>query len=104
MDLLGHNEVPVIPWYNLEQLLQDDHVKERKLLAEQDQPGFDKVTQVGFPIYIDDADFKVASAPWTRKDNVDVIKGLGCTDQQIQAMQDKKRLAKDTRLIVKAKA
>jgi crotonobetainyl-CoA:carnitine CoA-transferase CaiB-like acyl-CoA transferase len=104
MDLLGHNDVPVIPGYNLEQLLADDHVKERNLIVEQDQPGFGKVKQVSFPILLDDADFSASPAPWAGKDNVDVIKGLGYTDQQIQAMQTQKILAEDTRLTAKAGA
>jgi len=101
MSLLGGNDIPVIPGYNLKEVLQDRHVKERSLISEVDQPGFGQVKQVAFPILMDGEDFKTRPAPWAGKDNEQIIKDLGYSDSDIAALKESKIIAEDTRLFAK---
>jgi formyl-CoA transferase len=104
MSLLGGNDIPVIPGYNLKEVLQDRHVKERNLISEVDQPGFGHVKQVAFPILMDGEDFKTRPAPWAGKDNEQIIKDLGYSGSDIAALKESKIIAEDTRLFARETA
>ena len=103
MKILIEADVPVIPGYTLEQVLQDSHIAARDLVYEYDHPGFGHVKQMAYPALMDGAEYDPKPAPYGGQQNEEIIKSLGYSDSDIAALREAKVIGEDTRLLQKEK-
>ena len=104
MKVLSEADVPVIPGYTLEQVLQDSHIEARNLVYEYDHPGFGPVKQMAYPALIDGVEYNPMPAPYGGQHNEEILKSLGYSDPEVAALREAAVIGEDTRLLQKEKS
>ena len=84
IEALGNADVPVVPAYTIEEVVNSGYVKAREMVSEYEHPGFGKVRQVAFPARLEGSRLETARpAPSVGQHNEEVLLGLGYTSEQI---------------------
>lgn len=89
LDLLGRENLPHSPIYNVKEICEDPHITYRKMLVEVDQPSVGKMRIVGSPIRLSETPGEVyAPAPLLGEHSEQVLKDiLGYTKAEIELLK-----------------
>lgn len=89
IDLLGNADVPVVPAYTIEQVVNSEYVQSREMISEYDHPGFGKVRQVAFPTRMLGEKFETTRpAPNVGEHNDEILKSLNYDTADIARLKE----------------
>lgn len=88
VDILGHNDVPVVPAFSIQEAVYSDQVKQREMVSEYEHPGFGTVRQVAFPARVEGQKFETTRfAPYVGADNDEILRDLGYDDDALAKLK-----------------
>ncbi len=90
-DILLAHGIPAGPILDVSQILSDPHVKEREMFVEMEHPTLGRITVNGCAVKLMGTPAAVrAPAPALGQDNRQVFTALGLSEQEFQALEEKK--------------
>jgi len=93
-DFLVKHDVCVGKVYGAEEMVEDPQVQHRQMVVETEHPEVGKVKQFGIAIKLSETPGLVRrAAPYGGEHTDEVLRGLGMTPQEIQALREKKVVA-----------
>ena len=88
LDLLEGSEICYAPINDVEDMINDPHVKHREMVVEQEHPVEGKITTVGIPFKFYGTPGEIRSpAPTLGQHTEDVLRGLGYNNQDMEEMK-----------------
>jgi crotonobetainyl-CoA:carnitine CoA-transferase CaiB-like acyl-CoA transferase len=88
VELLQKSDIPAGPVYNMEEVVNDPHLKQR-MIIEVDVPGAGRVKQPGFPIKMSETPARFRKrAPGVGEHTDEILGSLGYTAAQIKKMRE----------------
>jgi crotonobetainyl-CoA:carnitine CoA-transferase CaiB-like acyl-CoA transferase len=85
-ELQAHG-IAAAPCFTNRDLVLDDHLAARGFIVSWDHPDVGVQQYPGFPIHFSATPARIGPAPALGADNRDVLRELGCTDEQIDALE-----------------
>jgi crotonobetainyl-CoA:carnitine CoA-transferase CaiB-like acyl-CoA transferase len=90
LQLLNDNGIPVGPIYNAKDMIEDPHFGEREMIVEMDHPDVGTLRVPGIVPKLSKTPGELKwLGPAMGEHNIEVLKGIGLTDEQIEAMTSK---------------
>jgi crotonobetainyl-CoA:carnitine CoA-transferase CaiB-like acyl-CoA transferase len=90
MEMLGPLDVCASKVNNLEEALNDEHLKQRGMIVEYDHPVEGKIKSVGFPVKFSELPYSVRTVPPTFGQHTkEILIQMGYTQAAIEKLQDK---------------
>jgi len=90
-DLLGKADVPVGKVLDIDELFSDPNVLHRRMVFDQDHPGYGKMKQIGQPIKLSDTPWKVQRPAARLGEHTDeVLSSLGYSRDDIDALRQER--------------
>ena len=90
-DILLAHGIPAGPILDVSQILSDPHVKAREMFVEMEHPTLGRITVNGCAVKLMGTPAAVrAPAPALGQDNRQVFTALGLSEQEFQALEEKK--------------
>ena len=90
-DLLVKHDVCVGKVYDVEEVVEDPHVRHRQMVVETEHPEAGKVKQFGIAIKLSQTPGSVRrAAPYRGEHTDEVLRALGMTPQEIKVLREKK--------------
>ena len=89
LDVLETANVPAGPIYDLAQMYDDPQVRAREMVVETEHPVAGSVKNIGIPIKLSDTPGRFQRpAPTLGQHTDEVLRGLGCSDAEIESLRD----------------
>jgi len=87
VEKLDAAEVPAGPVYGYEQIMNDPHIKERKMVVEIDHPKIGRMKTIGLPIKSTGELGAIRlPAPWLGQHSEEVLRSLGYEDAELESL------------------
>ncbi|HYA29401.1 MAG TPA: CoA transferase [Acidobacteriota bacterium] len=88
LEILGANDVPAVPLYNVAEVLEDPQVKHLGLIEELEHPKAGKLKFVGGPVHFDNFTQKItAPPPLVGEHSGKILRELGYSNEDINTLQ-----------------
>ncbi|MBA3030936.1 MAG: CoA transferase [Desulfobacteraceae bacterium] len=89
VDILTQADTAITPVLEPEEVLENQHILQRKLVLELDHPRLGKIKQMGFPIKLSDTPGQVRSfAPFAGQHSEEILQGLGYSLDEIRKLKE----------------
>ncbi len=91
IELGTKNDVPITPIYEVNELDNDEHIQERKMIVEVEHQTAGKIKNIGIPLKFSGTPSEVFRAsPLLGQDNEEILRELGISESAIAELKNKK--------------
>lgn len=85
------NDIPITPIYEIDEIENDEHIRERKMIVEVEHQKAGKIKNIGVPIQFSGTPSEVFRAsPLLGQDNEAILREMGISENTISELKEKK--------------
>ncbi|TAE65842.1 MAG: CoA transferase [Bacteroidetes bacterium] len=85
------NDIPITPIYEIDEIENDTHIQERKMIVELEHQKAGKIKNIGVPIKFSDTPSEVfRPSPLLGQDNEAILREMGISENAINELKEKK--------------